>query len=342
MKFRYVSCSQISIKSEKIKPKDAPKKTMLERRWSAITSATSLRRKKGDSFIYQPNGNCNSPKGDFVRVSKSEYEEIKNRVSAIEKRLSLELDNMQSTVIHNEVNIIHNVQSAYEQTLEQTKPMSPGTDHLARKLSKELRIRNTSDKVIRSPSARKIGTIRRRSRELERPNKISRNSPTQHVTSSKLGAALPRSVSSPISSKHSENRLKVYAGSILSLNTPRRSLEFNFKAYNPESHGSGEGNSESPRKHRGVKRSISTNHYSPQKIRSPNHINRRSLELVTFNNSNKENNFTSKKPFTPKMPQIKRAIPVGRTPKRLCITPCSSRINTPLRVIPNNFTTPKS
>lgn len=308
---------------------------MLERRWSAITSATSLRRKKGESFIYQPNETFTSQKGEFVRVSKSEYEEIKSRVSAIEKRLSLELDNIQSTVIHNEVNIIHNVQSAYEQTLEQAQPMSPGTDNLARRLSKELKIRNASDKVIRSPSARKIGNIRRRSRERERPNKISKISPMQNVASAKITTTLPRSVSSPIHHKLGGNGLKLYSGSIISLNTPRRSLEFDSKC----------DSSDSPNlrmKHRGVKRSSSAAYYSPQKNHSPNYINGRSIELVSFNNSNKENDVVNREPYTPRMPLIKRAMPVGRTPKRLCVTPSSSRINTPLRVLPNNFKTPKS
>ncbi|KAJ8984189.1 hypothetical protein NQ317_011098 [Molorchus minor] len=165
-------------------------KTSLERRWSAITSATSFKRKKrfsSNEFPY-----INSDKislhtkdianvtPDYVKVSKHEYEDIKNRVSAIEKRLSLELENVQSTACNNPDmninNIIENIQSAYEQTLVHSEPLSSGTDHIARRLSRELRIRNSEEKIIRSPSARKIGNMRRKSRELERPNnKLTKN-----------------------------------------------------------------------------------------------------------------------------------------------------------------------
>lgn len=328
--------SQNNIKLDKVKQKDSQKKTMLERRWSAIASATSLRRKRRESFIYQPNESFNSPKVDFVRVSKSEYEEIKSRVSAIEKRLSLELDSIETTVLHKEVNIITNIQSAYEQTLEQAEPLSPGTDQLARRLSRELRIRNSSEKIIRSPSARKIGTIRRRSRESERPSKISKINSVQNVSN-----GMPMT---NFSRRDGDKQLKLHFDS-MSSNNSGNSFEFNSDM------GSRDFNF-SP-KVRGIKRSSSstTYNYSPLKDRPNQFGNRRSLELVPLNNSNKENDLvTRNKVCTPKMPQIKRSIPVSRTPKRLCTTPCSSRINTPLRVVntpirvvntplrvPNNF-----
>ncbi|XP_017768389.1 PREDICTED: uncharacterized protein LOC108556694 [Nicrophorus vespilloides] len=59
---------------------------------------------------------------------------------------------------------------AYEQTLVQTEPLSPTTDQLAKRLSRELKIRRSNEpKVFRSPSARKIGSLRRRSRERDQP-----------------------------------------------------------------------------------------------------------------------------------------------------------------------------
>ncbi|XP_073950298.1 uncharacterized protein isoform X2 [Choristoneura fumiferana] len=99
---------------------------------------------------------------DYVRISKQEYEEIKNRVSAIENRLSREF-----TDVIPRVEPLQQVQSVYEQTLEDVAMLHcPTSDHLARRLSKELKIRpNEQAKVIRSPSARKIGSIRRRSKE---------------------------------------------------------------------------------------------------------------------------------------------------------------------------------
>lgn len=99
---------------------------------------------------------------DYVRISKQEYEEIKSRVSAIETRLSREF-----TDVAPRVEPLQQVQNVYEQTLEDVAMLHCSTsDHLARRLSKELKIRpNEQAKIIRSPSARKIGSIRRRSKE---------------------------------------------------------------------------------------------------------------------------------------------------------------------------------
>lgn len=331
-----------------MKQKKSQKKTILERRWSAITSATSLRRKKRQSLVYQPNESLESPKIDFVKVSKSEYEEIKSRVSAIEKRLSLELDSMQTTVLHNEVNIINNIQSAYEKTLGQIEPLSPGTDQLARRLSRELRIRNSSEKVIRSPSARKIGNIRRRSRESDRPSKNSRISLIQNL-SSDLTLKTNCHISTSEKSEANEKQIKLYPDSVIFLDTSRSLFDINTNMKSNRESFDVKLNkfSEiiSPKligAKKGIKRSSSTTNYnySPLKDRTNN---RRSLELISLDNNNKENDLINKELlYTPKMPQIKRAIPVGRTPKRFCTTPYSSRLNTPLKVIPNNLKTPKS
>lgn len=102
-------------------------------------------------------------KQDYVRISKQEYEEIKSRVSAIENRLSREF-----TDVIPKIQPLQQVQNVYEQTLEDAAMYNncPNSDHLARRLSKELKIRPTAEaKIIRSPSARKIGSIRRRSKE---------------------------------------------------------------------------------------------------------------------------------------------------------------------------------
>lgn len=92
---------------------------------------------------------------ELITVHKSEYEEIKNRVSALEEDLEL-------------LATVHSVQFAYEKTLEESERLNEGsTEKLAKRLSKELKIRSSSEnKVMRSPSARKIGSVRRRSREL--------------------------------------------------------------------------------------------------------------------------------------------------------------------------------
>lgn len=142
-----------------------------------------------------------APESDFMRISKSEYEAIKERVQAIETRISQEFtavvnasarqqqyqEENDSTSMDTSIatatfagNGPAAVLSKYERTLEQNSSdaaASAATDQLAKRLSRELKIRrsdhgssaggsgSSSNTVIRSPSARKIGTMRRRSRE---------------------------------------------------------------------------------------------------------------------------------------------------------------------------------
>lgn len=152
----------------------------IERRWSAVGHVASFKRakkrasppKKTFSMSTIPN-----PEPDYVKISKVEYEQIKNRVSAIERRISLELESVESGIAADDV--IDSVQSEYEKTLTQSEHLSPTTDQLAKKFGKDLKIRRSCEqKVFRSPSARKIE--RRRSRELEKA-KIARNQ-SWHVT----------------------------------------------------------------------------------------------------------------------------------------------------------------
>lgn len=113
----------------------------------------------------------NKQSEEYVTIPKSEYEEIKNRVSAIESRLSQEFkcintennENNDDLLLHS----VKKVQTAYEKTLEEASIENTVTaDYLAKKLGKELKIRRSSEhKIIRSPSARKIGSLKRRSQE---------------------------------------------------------------------------------------------------------------------------------------------------------------------------------
>ncbi|XP_040161239.1 uncharacterized protein LOC120898865 [Anopheles arabiensis] len=109
---------------------------------------------------------------DFLKIRRSEYEAIKKRMSDIETKLSKEF----TALVGREDVLLDNVEDKYRQTLEQTEPIEATcatTDQLAKRLSRELKIRRSGEhKVIRSPSARKIGTIRRRSQEAVR---LSRN-----------------------------------------------------------------------------------------------------------------------------------------------------------------------
>lgn len=135
-----------------------------------LTSEEKTDSEEFDTFL--PSGDIISSSSDhceedYVRIPKSEYEDIKNRVSAIESRISQEFG-----CIYNEKNDItthslNNIQTAYEKTLEEASIENTLTsDYLAKRLSKELKIRRSGEhKIIRSPSARKIGSLRRRSQE---------------------------------------------------------------------------------------------------------------------------------------------------------------------------------
>lgn len=133
---------------------------------------------------------------DYVRIPKREYEEIKYRMTVIERRISKEFDmvakeedeaiavtslNRQHAIEANHTDTIEQVQDKYQQALVETEQWNnrSGTDELlAKRLNRDLKIRWSIDqKIIRSPSARKIGTMRRRSRE----NTTSRVSRTKSL-----------------------------------------------------------------------------------------------------------------------------------------------------------------
>jgi len=134
---------------------------------------TSEERTDSEEFnVFHPNvdvvsslsDNCEE---DYVKIPKSEYEDIKNRVSAIETRISQEFKCIYNDENDITTHSVNNVQTAYEKTLEEASIENTLTsDYLAKKLSKELKIRRSAEhKIIRSPSARKIGSLRRRSQE---------------------------------------------------------------------------------------------------------------------------------------------------------------------------------
>jgi len=105
----------------------------------------------------------------FVQVPRSEYEAIQNRVTAIENKITAEFrasELADDSFVEPVVCGPDSVQEKFVKTLEETTPINSvacTTDQLAKRLSRELKIRRSTE--CRSPSARKIGTIRRRSRE---------------------------------------------------------------------------------------------------------------------------------------------------------------------------------
>lgn len=113
-----------------------------------------------------------------AQITKSEYEEIKDRVKAIESRISKEFIKLQSSLANNSIDSVDTVDTRngpervlekFERTLEETELMNTSpmmTEQLAKHLSRGLKIRSSiENRVIRSPSARKIGSIRRKSQE---------------------------------------------------------------------------------------------------------------------------------------------------------------------------------
>lgn len=135
----------------------------------------------------------NEEEESYLRIPKSEYEAIKEKISAIETRISQEFGTINSMIGENEkashLNGPEKVLDKYEKTLEETETLSStATDKLAKRLSRELKIRRSTDnRVVRSPSARKIGSIRRRSQENVR---LSRQQ-TWHLGNTKPSATYP-------------------------------------------------------------------------------------------------------------------------------------------------------
>lgn len=158
----------------------------LERRWSFMVSGSGSNRESQKSQLNTiQDTTVSSLKQDPVengdaweaQMTKSEYEEIKGRVTEIESRISKEFIKLQSSISNNSLDLVdtndtrngpERVLEKFERTLETTETMnaSPMTEQLAKHLSRGLKIRSTAEnRVIRSPSARKIGSIRRKSQE---------------------------------------------------------------------------------------------------------------------------------------------------------------------------------
>ncbi|XP_046804540.1 uncharacterized protein LOC111689385 isoform X2 [Lucilia cuprina] len=194
-----------------------PVVTSMERRWSIVGSGWSKTKNRhgsekkcymSNNYLFDvettedekkyQNHHCSresddteskEDESDCIKMSKFEYEEIKERVAAIESHISNEFGAIRTSTLNNssisvQVGGLDHIQTQYERMVVQTEVLSsPATEQLAQRLSRGLNIRQTIDqRVIRSPSARKIGTIRRRSEDKVR---VLRN-PSWHIRSSKL------------------------------------------------------------------------------------------------------------------------------------------------------------
>lgn len=118
---------------------------------------------------------------EYVRVPKSEYEAFKTRLHSIETKITHEFNSVKLNVVKAELkkkkfNGPEEVESKFHETLQEVEKIEDSerkTEQLAKRLSRELKIRpQLENPVIRSPSARKIGSLRRRQ---EKNTRLSRN-----------------------------------------------------------------------------------------------------------------------------------------------------------------------
>lgn len=156
-----------------------PEKTNKETNEESSDNKQELSRTNSDGIISTESMNINEchkteyKDVSFVKVPRNEYEEFKDRVIALESKISEEFENhnqiKNNSFIEPVVNGPNSVQEQFEKVVEQTNPLNEVasvTDTLAKRLSRDLKIRQSIEQqVIRSPSARKIGTMRRRSRD---------------------------------------------------------------------------------------------------------------------------------------------------------------------------------
>lgn len=162
----------------------------MERRWS-IVSGSAWNRKKTNteqmSSQIEPVQDTNTltkhnePNEEYVKISKSEYLAIEDRIKTIETRLSQEINSAKVNALKIEMNSLkngpENVQNKFYQMQEKESNNAESqmtTDHLAKRLSRDLKIRRSvENQIIRSPSLRKIGSMKKRLRE--NSSRLSRN-----------------------------------------------------------------------------------------------------------------------------------------------------------------------
>lgn len=119
---------------------------------------------KSENDILKSENNPSS--SDFVKIPKSEYEAFKERLTSIESKISKEfhltkLENIKSETSQRKS---QQFEEKLKETLNEVIPMEideRNTDFLAKRMSRGLNIRKSIE-LHRSPSARKIGSLKRR------------------------------------------------------------------------------------------------------------------------------------------------------------------------------------
>lgn len=194
------------------------KKKLIERKLSTMT--WGKRRSSMKAAASSDNLEKIEPQPDeVVTIPRKEYEEMMTKVNCMEKLLHEQLasENIEneikcdseqlaeqlnkdlhirwsSEVKKESANSATAVQEAFERTVEHTEQLAP-------QLRKDVRLRWSSERrVARSPSERKIGSIRRRSRELARSNSAGDKNPSLQrgrPNTRQTGLRTPRELSDP-------------------------------------------------------------------------------------------------------------------------------------------------
>lgn len=153
---------------EKLEKISSPKSNT--RRWSLAPDTLTRNKKKN---LPMEISETNRNEEDYVRVPMSEYEAFKTRLNSIETKINQEFNAAKLDAVkiemgkkpNNIMNGVEKVESKFHETLKETEKLDDHkTDILAKRLSRELKIRPNIDRsgVTRSPSARKIGSLRRK------------------------------------------------------------------------------------------------------------------------------------------------------------------------------------
>ena len=134
-----------------------------------------------------PDGSeCNlrdtSPPEDAIYALEKQYIEIKSAVQNMENEIDRNnINDMKQSLMQNNSSTLSSsqiVNDAYERMKMETRDLSCSpAENLTKRLGRELRIRSRRSgepRVIRSPSERKIGSIRRRSKELEQQQQATK------------------------------------------------------------------------------------------------------------------------------------------------------------------------
>jgi hypothetical protein len=159
----------------------ARKKSPKGRRWSLVPEKTTKSSKNISVALKKSSAQNNdnmdeclqTNSEEYVRVPLKEYEAFKFRLHCIENKMNREFNTAKLNALkaekQNELNFLNGpdkVEQKFNETLHEVEKLEDSdkkTEKLAKRLSRDLKIRSSAENaIVRSPSARKIGSLRRR------------------------------------------------------------------------------------------------------------------------------------------------------------------------------------